>query len=80
MIAPETLLYRLFHEDGVRLLPARPLTAACRGDSERVVGILRTFPEAERVDMVEPDGLIHVRCEYCARDYAVAPAELAEAP
>ena len=74
----ETLLYRLFHEDGVRLFPAKPLTAQCRCSAERVTGMLGSFPEAERAEMVEPDGAIHVKCEYCARDYAVAPEALAE--
>ena len=69
----ETLLYRLFHEDGVRLFPARPLLAQCRCSPERVAGMLSAFPPAERAEMVEPDGAIHVKCEYCARDYAVAP-------
>ena len=62
----ETLLYRLFHEDGVRLYPAQALTAACRCSADRVTGMLRAFPPAERADMVEPDGAIHVKCEYCA--------------
>jgi molecular chaperone Hsp33 len=29
--------------------------------------------------MVEPDGKIHVTCEYCSRIYAVEPAALEEA-
>ena len=33
---------------------------------------------AWRADMVEPDGRIHVKCEYCARDYEIAPETLAE--
>ena len=73
----EILLYRLFHEDGVRLFPAQALTAACRCSADRVTGMLAAFPQAERADMVEPDGRIHVRCEYCARDYAVAPDAVA---
>ncbi|MBE7218909.1 MAG: Hsp33 family molecular chaperone [Caulobacteraceae bacterium] len=72
----ETLLYRLFHEDGVRLFPAKPLSAECRCSEERVTGMLRAFPEADRADMVEPDGHIHVTCEYCARDYRIEPAAL----
>ena len=39
--------------------------------------MLAAFPQAERAEMVEPDGRIHVRCEYCARDYAVAPDAVA---
>jgi len=72
-IGPETLLYRLFHEEGVRLFAAKPLRAFCRCSQQGVVGMLRAFPEAERADMVEPDGAIEVTCEYCSRIYKVSP-------
>ncbi len=69
----ERLLYRLFHEDGVRVFPAKALSAECRCSPERVAGMLQAFPQAERAEMVEADGRIHVTCEYCARAYAIAP-------
>ena len=75
-IAPETLLYRLFHEDGVRLFSPKPLRAFCRCTEGRVLGMLRAFPEADRAEMVEPDGRIHVICEYCSRVYDIAPGEV----
>ena len=72
-IATETLLYRLFHEEGVRLFAPKPLKAFCRCTRDNVVGMLRSFPKEERVEMIEPDGSIHVTCEYCSRVYDVAP-------
>ncbi|WP_370545534.1 Hsp33 family molecular chaperone [Caulobacter sp. 17J80-11] len=72
-IAPERLLYRLFHEDGVRLFTPKPLHAFCRCSRDRVVGMLRSFGEEERDSMIEQDGLIRVTCEYCSRVYEVAP-------
>jgi len=72
-IAPDRLLYRLFHEDGVRLFEPKPLRAFCRCSRDRVVGLLRSFPEEERGEMVERDGLIRVTCEYCSRVYEVQP-------
>jgi molecular chaperone Hsp33 len=72
-ITPDTLLFRLFHEEGVRLFPAAPLRAFCRCSEERVKGMLSAFPEEDRVDMVEDDGRIHVTCEYCARTYVLEP-------
>jgi molecular chaperone Hsp33 len=72
-IAPETLLYRLFHEDGVRLFPPKALAAYCRCSEDRVLGMLRAFPASDIADMVEPDGRIHVTCEYCSRSYDIAP-------
>jgi molecular chaperone Hsp33 len=78
-IPPETLLYRLFHEDGVRLFPAKALTAFCRCSEDKVAGMLRSFPKADIDAMMEPDGKIHVTCEYCSRAYALEPA-VVEAP
>jgi molecular chaperone Hsp33 len=78
-VPPETLLYRLFHEDGVRLFPAKPLHAYCRCSEERVLGMLKSFPAQDIAEMVEPDGAIHVTCEYCSRVYAIAPDAVAGA-
>ena len=72
-VTPETLLYRLFHEDGVRLEDARPLKAQCRCSADRIEAVLASFTPEERTDMIEPDGKIHVTCEYCARVYALEP-------
>ncbi len=62
--APEALLYRLFHETGVRAWPARPLEARCRCSPERVARVLRSLSAAELRDMMV-DGEIVVMCEFC---------------
>ncbi len=72
-VPPELLLYRLFHEDGVRLEAARPLRAFCRCSEDRIRGVLKSFSPEERADMVEADGAIRVTCEYCSRVYAIPP-------
>ena len=69
----ETLLWRLFNEDGVRVFEARPLRAFCRCSPERVASVIQSFSDEERADMVEPDGKIHVTCEYCSRTYELEP-------
>ena len=70
-VPSETLLYRLFHEDGVRLAAGQPLEALCRCSPDRIATVLDSFTDQERADMVEPDGKIHVTCEYCAKVYAL---------
>jgi molecular chaperone Hsp33 len=72
-ITPEILLYRLFHEDGVRLEDARPLKAQCRCSSDRIGAVLASFSDEEKAEMVEPDGKIHVTCEYCGTLYRLEP-------
>jgi molecular chaperone Hsp33 len=73
VLAPDRLLYRLFHERGVRLFEPKPLSAFCRCSTERIERVLKSFPAAERAEMVEADGMIRVTCEYCSRTYAIEP-------
>jgi molecular chaperone Hsp33 len=77
MLAPERMLYRLFHEEGVRALPAASIEAYCRCSRERVEAFLKSFGSADLADMREPDGSISVTCEFCAATYRFAPGELA---
>ena len=72
-VPAELLLYRLFHEDGVRLFEPKPLKAFCRCSSDRILSVLNSFPVEERAGMIEDDGVIRVTCEYCSRVYDVAP-------
>ena len=78
-LSANRLLYRLFHEDGVRAFDPKPLRAFCRCNLERIETVLKSFDAAERADMIEPDGKIHVTCEYCSKLYAVAPETLVTA-
>ena len=70
------LLWRLFHEDGVRVFGSQPLRAFCRCSQARIESVLLSFGAEERADMVESDGQIRVTCEYCNRIYAVEPEKL----
>jgi len=68
-LAPERLLYRLFHEEGVRVVPATALGEACRCSRERIELYLQRFGPEELADLREPDGSITVTCEFCSRKY-----------
>ncbi|MBO0765438.1 MAG: Hsp33 family molecular chaperone [Hyphomicrobiaceae bacterium] len=76
MLAPERLLYRLFHEEGVRVVPATGLAEACRCSRERVGFYLQRFGAQELADLREPDGSLTVTCEFCSRQYRFAPDEV----
>src|SRR5262249_52594803 len=60
VLSPQRLLYRLFHEEGVRVPPPAGLAAACRCSRERIHGYLRQFGPAELADMCEADGGVTV--------------------
>ncbi len=72
-ISVETLLYRLFHEDGVRVFEAQPVRAECGCNRDKIAIVLERYAEQELSDMVE-DGAIKVTCEFCRKDYHFTPA------
>jgi molecular chaperone Hsp33 len=76
LLSSNHLLFRLFHEDGVRVFEPKPLRAFCRCSQDRIESVLKSFPAEDRADMVEGDGVIRVTCEFCSRVYAVAPEQL----
>lgn len=76
-LTADRLLYRLFHEDGVRVYPPQPLIDRCRCSSERVEVALRSLSEAELVEMTLDDGSVTATCEFCSRTYAYAAQALA---
>ena len=75
-VSSERLLYRLFHERGVRVFTGQGIVERCRCSPERVMGMIRSFSAAERHDMVADDGRIAVTCEFCSRRYVLDPAEI----
>lgn len=75
-LSGETLLFRLFHERGVKVFAERPLAEFCRCSAERVERLLKSFSESERADMVGDDGRIGVTCEFCSTFRSFDPAEL----
>ncbi len=70
------LLFRLFHEDGVRLYDAADIQKECRCDAQRVEVVVRSLPEDDREYLVQDDGLIEVVCEFCATPYKIDPKSL----
>ncbi len=75
-LSPERLLYRLFHEEGVRVQEPRGLGEFCTCSRERVFSFLKRFGAEELADMHEPDGRISVTCEFCSTRYVFEPGDL----
>ncbi|WP_426315608.1 Hsp33 family molecular chaperone [Methylobacterium fujisawaense] len=75
-VSSERLLYRLFHQRGVRVFDRQPVRETCRCSRERVMGMIRSFSPQERHDMVADDGRIVITCEFCSRRYDLDPQEV----
>ena len=76
-LSSERLIYRLFHERGVRVFRDAPVCARCSCSRAGVDSMLRQFPQSDRDDMVE-NGAISVTCEFCSTSYVFAPGEIAD--
>jgi len=73
-LSGERLLYRLFHERGVRVFKPAPLRAQCSCSREAVSSMLASFAAQDRADMVK-DGKVVVTCEFCGSVYEFTPRE-----
>lgn len=79
-LSAERLLFRLYHETGVRVFPPMPLEERCTCSAERIEAMLRdNFSPEEREDMLI-DGEIEVICEFCSADYHFKPQEFDDHP
>lgn len=76
LLAPERLLYRLFHEEGVRVSPAQVVAMRCRCSREGVGVFLKNFGAAELADMRDSDGSLTVTCEFCVTPYRFSGEDL----
>jgi len=74
-VGAERLLYRLFHERGVRVFDRLQLVERCRCSRRRVAAMLARFTAAEVEDMTI-DGRIEVTCEFCSAKYDFVATEI----
>ena len=74
-VSQNRLLYRLFHEDGVRVIQTSPIEAKCTCSRERLENTLKAFDSTALQDMAE-NGEIKANCEFCDTDYIFALDDL----
>jgi molecular chaperone Hsp33 len=78
-LSSEKLVYRLFHERGVRVFRSVDVAAKCSCSRDGVEAMLRNFSQDDRDHMVE-NGVISVTCEFCSAHYKFAPEEVRGEP
>jgi Disulfide bond chaperones of the HSP33 family len=74
----ERLLFRLFHERGVRVYEPQPVLDRCSCSRERIKSVLDGF-SAEEIEASQEDGRISVTCEFCSTTYRYEATEFADA-
>lgn len=77
-VAIERLLYRLFHERGVRVYEPQTVFDRCSCSRDKIKGVLTGFT-AEEIEASQEDGQIAVTCEFCSTTYSYEVAEFVPA-
>ncbi|TCL96107.1 molecular chaperone Hsp33 [Rhizobium sp. PP-WC-2G-219] len=75
MVGTERLLFRLFHERGVRVYPPQAVYDQCACSREKLRDVLASFSQEEIESTVE-DGVISVTCEFCSTTYIFEATEV----
>ncbi len=63
------LLYRLYHEENLRLFELQPISFRCNCTRERVRNMLRALGIADVDEVLEKEGAVTVHCEFCNQRY-----------
>ena len=65
----ESVLYRLFHQEEIRLFDSNPLEFYCSCSRERTGAMLLTLGKTEVLEVLEQEGDVSVTCEFCNQEY-----------
>jgi molecular chaperone Hsp33 len=77
-LSPDTLLYRLYHQDPIRLFPPIPVAFHCPCNRERSQNALQLLPSAELEEMLNVDGHIDMNCDICGQAYRFLRSDFTE--
>lgn len=69
------LLFRLYHEEGVRVYDHQSVADFCNCSADRLREILASYQQDDLKDLVEQD-VIQAKCEFCSRNYSFLPKDL----
>lgn len=72
-LTSERLLFRLYHETGVRVFAPMTLEERCTCSADRIEDMLGTSFSAEDREEMAVDGEIEVVCEFCSTAYHFNP-------
>jgi len=75
-VPAESVLWRLFHDDEVRVRKSLPLRLECSCRAENIRSVLEAYSAEELKDLPDPDGVIRTRCEFCGNVYEFPLATL----
>jgi len=75
-VAPNDLLYRLFHEETPRVYESQPVRFGCTCSEDRVRQSLSIYSMKDIEKMTTDDGRVTADCQFCGAHYVLDPATL----
>ena len=75
-LSSDELLYRLYHQETVRLFDVQEITYQCSCSKDRCLSSLASISPEEIVSLLNDHGTIDMHCEYCASDYIFSKEDL----
>ncbi len=74
-VSAERLLFRLFHERGVRVYDSQMVFDKCSCSREKIGGVLAGMSAQELEESLD-DGLVNVTCQFCSTTYRFSAEEV----
>lgn len=75
-LSQEELLYRIYHQEKVRLLETKAISFKCSCSKERCLSSLASISAEEILDILKERNHIEMHCEYCAKNYYFEESDL----
>lgn len=74
----ETILYRLYHEEQVRLYDETPLRFSCTCSKERTGNAIAQLGYDELLEIIKEQGKVSIDCQFCLQHYSFDKAQIDE--
>lgn len=70
------ILYRLYHEENVRVFDEQPVGFRCSCSQEKMERALLNLGEQELLEIIKEQGAIDTQCHFCHRSYHFEQSEI----
>ncbi|MDB9805803.1 Hsp33 family molecular chaperone HslO [Porticoccaceae bacterium] len=71
-------LYRLFHEQELRLFDAKSMQFSCSCSRQRTENALLSLGRTEVMELSREQGLIMIHCQFCSQEYRISAADVSQ--
>jgi molecular chaperone Hsp33 len=63
----EDIIFRLYHQETIRIFPATILSARCRCNREKMLNVIISLSPNDRESLYNEENLIDVECQFCGK-------------